>query len=67
MDFPVQTVRIFSSDIEIQFGISKCAILETKRSKVVQSKGIELLKGETIKSLEDEKGYKHLVCYNLIL
>ena len=67
MDFPVQTVRIFSSDIEIQFGISKCAILETKRSKVVQSKGIELLKGETIKSLEDEKRYKYLVCYNLIL
>ena len=67
MDFPVQTVRIFSSDIEIQFGISKCAILETKRSKVVQSKGIELLKGETIKSLEDQKGYKYLVCYNLIL
>ena len=67
MDFPVQTVRIFSSDTEIQFGISKCAILETKRSKVVQSKGIELLKGETIKSLEDEKGYKCLVCYNLIL
>ena len=61
MDFPVQTVRIFSSDIEIQFGISKCAIV------VVQSEGIKLLNGETIKSLEDEKGYKYLVCYNLIL
>ena len=61
MDFPVQTVRIFSSDIEIQFGISKCGIV------VVQSEGIKLLNGETIKSLEDKKGYKYRVCYNLIL
>ena len=31
-----------------------------KRGKVVQSEGIELLNGETIKSPEDEKRYKYL-------
>ena len=44
----------------MQFGISRCAILERKRGKVVQSEGIELPSGETIKLLEDEKGYKNL-------
>ena len=53
----VQTARI---DIRMQFEIAKCAMLEMKRRKVVQSEEIELLSGETIKSLEDEKGYKYV-------
>ena len=60
LDSLLQTVRIFSSDIGMQFGVSKCAMLEMKRGKVVQSEGIELPSGETIKSLEHEKGYKYL-------
>ena len=52
LDSLVETVRIFSSDIEMQFGISKCTMLEMKRGKVVQNEGIELLKGETIKPIE---------------
>ena len=44
----------------MQFGISRCAMLEMKRSQFVQSKGTELPNGETIKSLEDEKEYKYL-------
>ena len=64
----VQTASIFSIDIRMQFEIAKCAMLEMKRRKVVQSEEIELLSGETIKSLEDEKGYKYVgVFYNLIL
>ena len=47
LDSLVQAVRIFSSDTGMQFGISKCAMLEMKRGKVVQSKGIELPSGET--------------------
>ena len=35
-------------------------MLEMKRSQFVQSKGMELPNGETIKSLEDEKEYKYL-------
>ena len=34
----MQTVRIFSSDIGMQFIISKCAMLEMKRDKVVKVK-----------------------------
>ena len=60
IDSLLQTVRSFSSYIEMQFGNSKTAMLEMKKGKVVQSEGIELPNGETIKSLEDEKGYKHL-------
>ena len=60
LDSLLQTVRIFSSDTEMQIKISKCAMLEMKRGKVVQSEGIELPRGGTIKSLEDENWYKHL-------
>ena len=55
----MQTVRIFSSDIGMQFGISKCAMLEMQKSNM-QIEAIALLNGDTIKSLEDEKGYKYL-------
>ena len=45
LDSLLQTVRIFSSDTEMQIKISKCAMLEMKRGKVVQSEGIELPRG----------------------
>ena len=45
----VQTARIFSRNIRMQFEVAKCAMLEMKRRKVVQSEEIELLSGETIK------------------
>ena len=41
-------------------GISKYAMLEMENVKVLQSEGIELPNEETIKSLNDEKGYKYL-------
>ena len=44
----------------MQLEISKCAMLEMKRGKVVQSKGIVLLNEKMIKSVEDEKGYNYL-------
>ena len=36
----VQTVRIFSDDIDIEFGIDKCAILVLKRGKITKFDGI---------------------------
>ena len=42
LDSLLQTVRIFSSDIGMQFGISKWAMLEMKMGKGVQGKEIEL-------------------------
>merc|ERR1712080_4637 len=38
----VQTVRIFSTDIGMEFGISKCAVLVMKRGKMSNCDGIEL-------------------------
>ena len=60
LDSLMQRVRIFNSDIGMQYEISKCATLEMKKGKIVQTDGIELPSGETIKSLEHEKGYKYL-------
>ena len=44
----------------MHFGTSTSAMLETKRGKVVQSEEKELLNRETMKSIEEEKGYKFL-------
>ena len=37
MDTLVQTVRVISEDIRMGFGISKCAIIEMKRGKMVKN------------------------------
>ena len=57
----VQTVRAFSSDIGMDFGIEKCAVMIMKRGKLVRSEGIKLLNGRKIRSSgEEDDGYKHL-------
>ena len=50
----------FSGDVEMKFGISKRAMLEMKRGKVVQSEEIVFLRREMIIALKDEKEYKYL-------
>ena len=60
LDSLVETTRIYGKDIGMEFGISKCAILEIKRGKVVDSNGIDLPSGETIKAIESNDGYKYL-------
>lgn len=42
----MQTVRIFSSDIGMTFGIEKCAIVEMKRGKLIESDGLNLPEGQ---------------------
>ncbi|MEM7264391.1 MAG: reverse transcriptase domain-containing protein [Pseudomonadota bacterium] len=37
LDSLVNVVKIFSNDIKMEFGLSKCAVLELKRGKVVKS------------------------------
>ena len=64
LDSLMQTVRRFSSDIGMQFGICECGMVEMKRGKVVLSKGIELANRETIKMKRDLSIW---VCYSLIL
>ena len=60
LDSLVQTVRIFSNDIGMEFGIQKCAMVELKRGKMIQSNGIDLPEGQKLKSLEEGEGYRYL-------
>ena len=60
LDALVQSVRIVSNDIGMEFGVQKCAMLVIKRGKVIESNGIDLPNNETIKSIHEENGYKYL-------
>ena len=52
LDSLVLTVRVFSEDIGMEFGIEKCAMLVMEKGKIVKSAGIELPDNEVIKSLQ---------------
>ena len=60
LDSLVQTVRVINEDIAMEFGIQKCAMVVMRRGRMVESKGIDLPNGETIKVLEENEGYKYL-------
>ena len=59
IDSLVNTVRIFSEDIKMEFGLSKCGVLIMKRGKVVESDGLCLPDGTMMRNIE-EGGYKYL-------
>ena len=48
LDSLVQTVRVFSEDIGMEFGIEKCAMLVMEKGKIVKSVDIELPDGKVI-------------------
>ena len=52
IDSLIQSVRIFSQGIGMEFGIQKCAMLKIVRGKMVECEGISLPNGEKIRSLE---------------
>ena len=60
LDTLINTVRIFSNDIGMEFGISKCAVLVMKRGKLSRSEGLELPTGEIIRNADSDNGYKYL-------
>ena len=60
LDSLVQTVRVFSEHIGMEFGIEKCAMLVMEKGKIVKSVGIELPDGKVIKSLQEGESYKYL-------
>lgn len=63
----VHTVRVFSSDIGIDFGIEKCAVVVMKRGKLDKSEGIRLSDGRIIRSIGDDvEGYRYLGCWRLM-
>ena len=60
LDSLIQTVRIFSEDIGMEFDIEKWAMLVMEKRKIVKSVGMELPDGKVIKSLQEGKSYKYL-------
>ena len=50
---------MFSTDIDMEFGIKKCGILAMKRGKIVRSERIKLPDGKVMKQVEQE-GYTYL-------
>ena len=59
MDSLVKTVHVFSTDIGIELGLSKCGVLVLKKGKIVKQNGISLPNGDLMKEI-DEHGYKYL-------
>ena len=47
-----QTMRVFSNDIGMKFGVEKCAVLTMKKGKMANSDGITLPNKITIKGLK---------------
>ena len=56
----INSVRVFSSDINMEFGIEKCGILVMKKGKYAKSDGIKLPNENEIQEIDLEKGYKYL-------
>ena len=52
-DSLVQTIRVFSEDIGMEFDIEKCAMLVMEKREIVKSVGIELPDGKVIMSLQE--------------
>ena len=56
----VKTIRVFSEDIGMEFGIDKCALLKMEKGKIVKSVGIELPNGKVINLQLEGESYKYL-------
>ena len=54
------TVRIYSRDIGMEFGIEKCALLVMKSGRRQLTDGMELLNKDKIKMLAENDTYKYL-------
>ena len=60
VDSLVQSVRVVSEDLRIEFGISKCATLVMKRGKLINCEGINM-RDKVIRAMKgDDDGYKYL-------
>ena len=56
----IHTVRIYSREIGMEFGIEKCAMLVMKRGKRQLTDGMELPNQDKIKTLAENETYKYL-------
>ena len=60
MESLLNTVRIFSSDIHMEFGFGKCAQVTINKGKLTTSKNINLSLGKQLRQLEIDEAYKYL-------
>ena len=60
LDSLVQTVHVFSSDIGMEFGVKKCAMLVMRRGRLVRSEGIVLPDENEIRVIGENDSYKYL-------
>jgi len=56
----IQTVKTFSDDIHLEFGLGKCAKISFKRSKLVHLQNLVINFNREIQELEQGKTYKYL-------
>ena len=56
----LNTVRIFSTDTSMEFGLEKCATLTIHKEKATHTEGLTL-SNNTIKRLSLEESYQNLV------
>ena len=56
----IKTVKIFSDDINIEFGLAKCAKITFKRDKLTNSQNLVIDTNREIQELEHRKTYKYL-------
>ena len=54
LDCLINTVRVCTKDIRMEFGLEICEVLVMKRGKVISLDGITLPNGEMMKSLEND-------------
>ena len=56
----IHTVRIYSQDIGMEFGIEKCGLLVMKSGKRHLTKGMELPNKDKTRTLAENETYKYL-------
>ena len=56
----IQTVKIFSDDIIMEFGLDKCTKITFKRDKLTHSQNLMIDSNREIQELEQGKMYKYL-------
>ena len=56
----LKTVKKFSDDIGMEFGLNKCAKASFKKGKLSYTSGIKLNDGTIIRELEQKEVYKYL-------
>ena len=60
LELLIQIVRVFSNDIEIEFGVEKCAVLTMQKGKMTSSDGIVLPNETTMKGIKEGDSYQYL-------